>query len=201
MNQELLNHVLNKTKTGTEDSDAHLMTILSIGLSLKAKNILELGVRNGNTTLPLLLCAKENNGLLRSVDIKNSDFRCPEELESHWEFYEENALKFLERCDKKVPFDLIYLDDWHSYEHVKKELEYIDQMISPKGVVLVHDLMYSTEPYYHTDLAIKTGQWANGGPYRAVSELNDNFWEFATIPSCNGLTILRKKYSSKYHKI
>jgi len=54
-------------------------------------------------------------------------------------------------------------------------------------------------PHYHVDLTMKEGQWANGGPYRAIAELNPQFWEFSTIPSCNGLTILRKKYSNKYH--
>jgi len=95
---------------------------------------------------------------------------------------------------------LIYVDDWHSYDHVKKELEYIDKLVSPSSVVLLHDLMYANyEPHYHTDIACRDGQWANGGPYRAVAELDQNFWEFATIPVSNGLTILRKKYSKLYN--
>jgi hypothetical protein len=57
----------------------------------------------------------------------------------------------------------------------------------------------NNEPRYHTDLTLKDGQWAEGGPYRAVAELNPQFWEFSTIPSNNGLTILRKKYSSKFY--
>jgi hypothetical protein len=57
----------------------------------------------------------------------------------------------------------------------------------------------STQPFYHSDLTIKNGQWANGGPYRAIGELDLNFWEWSTLPWNNGLTILRKKYSSKYH--
>ena len=31
-----------------------------------------------------------------------------------------------------------------------------------------------------------------GGPYRAVAELNPQFWEWSTLPWNNGLTILRK---------
>ena len=54
-------------------------------------------------------------------------------------------------------------------------------------------------PYYHVDLTENAClQWKNGGPYRAVAELNPQFWEFSTLPWNNGLTILRKKYSSKY---
>ena len=72
--------------------------------------------------------------------------------------------------------------------------------VSPKSVIVLHDLMYGNyEPHYHCDLTLKNGQWAGGGPYRAISELNEQFWEFSTIPVNNGLTILRKKYSNKYH--
>ena len=96
-------------------------------------------------------------------------------------------------------FDLVYLDGWHSYDHVKKEMDMLDKLVSPNSVILVHDLKYgNTEPYYHCDLTLDSGQWANGGPYRAIAELNRQFWEFSTIPACNGLTVLRKKYSSLY---
>lgn len=56
----------------------------------------------------------------------------------------------------------------------------------------------NTCPHYHSDLTDKKGQWANGGPYRAVAELSPQFWEFATLPYNNGLTLLRKKYSNKF---
>jgi predicted O-methyltransferase YrrM len=185
---------------GHGDSDKHLLTLFSISLSLQAKNILELGVRNGATTLPFLMASKLLNGSLESVDTNSTTFKCPKEYKQHWKFHKIDALEFLEIQSKNnIKYDLIYVDDWHSYQHVKKELEYIDQMIKPSGLVLLHDLMYgNTCPYYHVDLTTCSPQWENGGPYRAVAELNPNFWEFSTIPSNNGLTILRKKYSSKY---
>ena len=111
-----------------------------------------------------------------------------------------DALEYLKKIDKTCVLDFVYVDDWHSYEHVKSELEELDKCVSPKSLIILHDLMYGNwYPHYHVDLTMDTGQWANGGPYRAVAELNKQFWEFATIPVCNGLTILRKKYSNKYH--
>jgi predicted O-methyltransferase YrrM len=192
--------LLKKVTEGKGDSDKHLLTMYSIALSINAKNILELGVRNGDTTLPYLLAVEENNGYLESVDVNESSFECPTELKNLWSFYKTDAIAFLQdKVLENKKYDLIYIDDWHSYEHVKKELELIDQLIRPGSVVLLHDLMYgNTCPYYHVDLTVCSPQWANGGPYRAVAELNPNFWEFSTIPSNNGLTILRKKYSSKY---
>jgi len=193
-----LDKILEKTINGLGDSDKHLMTLFSIAISINAKNILELGVRQGDTSLPLLLAASITNGTVKSVDIDMTEFQCPEEFKNIWEFCHQDSLEFLKQYQGEK-FDLVYIDDWHSYEHVKKELEFIDQMIKPSSVVLLHDLMYgNTCPYYHIDLTTCSPQWANGGPYRAVAELNANFWEFSTIPSNNGLTILRKKYSSKY---
>jgi predicted O-methyltransferase YrrM len=194
--QDLESFVLN----GHGDSDKHLMTLYSIAIGMKAKNILELGVRGGSTTLPLLMAAEKNNGTLTSVDIEETNFKPPSNLNSKlWNFVKSDALSFLKSQHPTKPYDLIYVDDWHAYTHVKAELNEIDRLVSPKSVILIHDLMYgNTCPHYHSDLTLKDGQWADGGPYRAVAELPSQFWEFSTLPYNNGLTILRKKYSNKY---
>lgn len=196
-----LSFLTERANSGKGDSDRHLLTLFSIALSSHARNILELGVRRGDTTLPLLMAAKFNSGVVDSVDISDTEFKCPEDLEKYWNFHKSDAIAFLSACVKQGrKFDFIYLDDWHEYSHVKKELELIDQLVSPKGIILIHDLMYGgTEPFYHCDLTDSAGkQWAKGGPYRAVAELPGQFWEFSTLPYNNGLTLLRKKYSSKY---
>jgi predicted O-methyltransferase YrrM len=195
-----MEHIINKTINGSGDSDAHLMSLYGMCIGTKSKNILELGVRDGVTTLPLLMAAKETNGKVVSVDINPTNFQPPEDLVEYWEFVQMDALEYLKKIDKTCVLDFVYVDDWHSYEHVKSELEELDKCVSPKSLIILHDLMYGNwSPHYHVDLTMDTGQWANGGPYRAVAELNKQFWEFATIPVCNGLTILRKKYSNKYH--
>lgn len=191
---------IEKTQTGTNDSDKHFFTLFSIALASGTKHIIELGVREGGTTLPLLTAAKLNNGLLHSVDTNKTTFIPPSELKKYWNFYQQDAIEFLENWDTSFDVGIIYIDDWHSYPHVKKELELIDKIVSPSSIILIHDLMYGgTCPFYHTDLTNSAGeQWKEGGPYRAVAELNPQFWEFATLPWSNGLTILRKKYSNKY---
>lgn len=197
----ILNLIKNKTIDGVGDSDAHLMSIYGMALGSKGKTFIELGVRNGGTTLPLLMAANNNGGILYSVDINPTEFKAPADLNANWVFTQKDAIQFLEGWDPARDIDLIYIDDWHSYEHVKKELELLDRIVSPSTVILIHDLMYGgTEPFYHMDLTVKDGQWGNGGPYRAVAELNPQFWEFSTLPWNNGLTILRKKYSNLYKK-
>ena len=53
--------------------------------------------------------------------------------------------------------------------------------------------MAFTEPQYHLPLESSKGtEWGEGGPTKAVFELDKNKWEWATIPINNGLTILRR---------
>lgn len=187
--------IIKTTLTGTGDSDKHLLTLFSLVVQLGARNILELGVRSGTTTLPLLLGAQLTHGTVTSVDIKDTTFECPQHLKNRWTFIRTDSIDYLKSTKTKC-WDLVYIDDWHSCDHVKKELDLLDRQSDSKTLIVLHDLMYANyEPHYHVDLCNKEGQWANGGPYKAVSELNANFWEFATIPVCNGLTILRKKYT------
>jgi predicted O-methyltransferase YrrM len=195
-----LSRIFETTKYGNGDSDSHLLSLLALAMGSKSKNIIELGVRGGQTTLPLLLAAKENNGMLHSVDIDDTEFECPDELRHHWTYHKTDAIKFLNEWEPTKSIDLIFIDDWHSYDHVKTELEILDRIVSPSTVILLHDLMYGNScPFYHVDLTPNGGeQWKNGGPYRAVAELPSQFWEFSTLPWNNGLTILRKKYSNLY---
>lgn len=188
-----------KALYGNLDSDRHIITIFSIALASKGKTFVELGVREGHTTEPLYEAAKLNGGHLWSVDINISTEFKPNN--GNYTFSQKDSIEFLENWPKDKKIDLAYVDDWHSYSHVKKQLEILDQLVGPSSIILLHDLMYgNTDPFYHSDLTLKEGQWADGGPYRAVAELNPQFWEWATLPWNNGLTILRKKYSNKYHR-
>jgi predicted O-methyltransferase YrrM len=193
----MFSNFLNKTISGKNDSDQHLTTLFAITLQIKAKKILELGVRWGDTTEPMLAGAVINEGHLTALDINPSAWTCPEELKEHYTFIQSDAIEFLKQeVEKKSYYDLVYVDDWHSGPHVKKELELIDQITDKKSIIMLHDLMgagYHPEYFHPTDVSVWGEEWAGGGPYAAVKELDLEKWEWATIPVNNGLTILRKK--------
>jgi predicted O-methyltransferase YrrM len=186
---------LSKTLTGTSDSDQHLTTLFGITLQLKAKNILELGVRWGDTTEPMLAGVALNQGHITCVDINPTEWVCPDNLKKNYTFIQSDAIKFLEQeIEKGSYYDLVYVDDWHTGPHVKKELELIDKITDNKSIILLHDLMgCNTQPEYFYPINETQGEWAYGGPYAAIKDLDLNKWEWATIPVNNGLTILRKK--------
>ena len=193
--QELFGSFLNKTINGTADSDQHLVTLFGITLQLKAKNILELGVRDGDTTEPMLTGVTLNQGKITCVDINPTRWVCPEFFKPYYTFVKSDAIKFLEEEIKKgTYYDLVYIDDWHTGPHVAKEIELIDKLTDNKSIILLHDLMgCNTQPNYFHPINETQGEWAYGGPYEAVKNLDLYKWEWATLPVNNGLTILRKK--------
>lgn len=165
----------------------HELLIFSLAVTINAQNILETGVREGTVTQALLEAIKFTKGKLTSVDIEDrSHFQFP-----NWNFVQSESLSFLKKTKDK--YDLIYIDDWHSYDHVKCQLEFITPLVNPRSIILLHDTMYGhTEPSYNTENS-HNPEFAGGGPAKAVLELDKSIWEWATIPVNHGLTILRKK--------
>ena len=191
--------LIDKAIHGDMDSDRHLISIFAMALSSRGKVFVELGVREGHTTEPLYEAAKLVGAHLWSVDLNDPTKYKPNN--GNYTFVKQDSIKFLEQWPKEKKIDVAFVDDWHSYLHVKRQLELLDELVGPSSIILMHDLMYgNTDPFYHVDLSHHEGQWASGGPYRAVAELNPQFWEWSTLPWNNGLTILRKKYSNKYHR-
>ena len=197
MNLDLVDISLSPGKTCT-DMHRHTVTLFALVVSMQAKKVLELGVRKGGSTLPLLAGVKATGGFLTSVDVKDHAFKCPEELAECWEFIKSDSLKYLASVPDGVIYDVVYIDDWHAYAHVKRELELLESHITKSSIILMHDLMARTEPEYNygnikgQERYLPEGEWFDGGPYKAVSELDATKWEFATVPVCNGLTLLRK---------
>lgn len=192
--QTLFERFFNKTlnEMNPSDSDWHLMTLFALVLQIKAKNILELGVRFGDTTEPLVAAANLVGGKVTSVDKVPSQWVCPDELTANYRFIQCDAIEFL-KTKADAYYDIVYVDDWHAYEHVKTELQLIEKIIDCRSLILLHDLMgQGKNPDYFLPLNWG-GEWTGGGPYRAVKELDPAVWEWATIPVNHGFTILRKK--------
>jgi predicted O-methyltransferase YrrM len=187
MNSALINLALN----GAGDADQHYITLFALSLSLKAKNILELGVRNGGSTRAFLNALEYTNGNLVSVDINdNLILRENFKNQTNWSFIVSDAIHFLKN-ENKI-YDIILIDDWHDGIHVTKELELIYNLVTPNSLILAHDTMcWNTQPNYHYYLD-QDGEFGNGGPWRAIKNLDKKIWEYSTIPVNNGLTIIRK---------
>ena len=104
-----------------------------------------------------------------------------------------------------IKIDYLHIDAGHSYENVKEDFELYSQIISPNGIISIHD----TDPNYASNYIVTTEVKDRGdfddwsGPIQFVKELKNNLeWETFDLfnfgiqknkPSSTGLTLVRKK--------
>mgnify|MGYP003631838160 CR=1 FL=1 len=193
-------NLINLTIANREDIDEHLLTLFSLTVSMKPQKIIELGVRSARSTYAFLLASQLIDAKLLSVDIQNPVPSLPisDSMKERWTFLRSDALRFLEDSFEsewpEASGNILYIDDWHSGDHVQKELDLVKDCIKPNDIILLHDLMYgNSQPHYRSVDSPQDKQWDNGGPYRPVANLDLTVWEYVTIPRCHGMTILRKK--------
>lgn len=188
----MIDKIISESLNGSKDSSQHLITLFSLVISTKSKNVLELGVRNGDTTIPLLHALSYTNGKLTSVDI-SENFNLRNEIKNeNWSYIISDAIDFVKNIENGILYDLILIDDWHDGDHLYNEIIYLEKHINPSTVILIHDCMCpNTQPNYHI-YNDKSGEFGNGGPFAAIQKLDKSKWEYSTIPVNNGLTILRK---------
>jgi predicted O-methyltransferase YrrM len=190
-----LDDLIDDCLIGNSDFSQHALTLFSLILSLKPKKILELGVRNGSSTKAILKACSLIDSKLTSIDLEMPRFICPHDLIKHWNFIQSDSIKYLQT--NLLDFDFYYIDDWHGSDHVYQELNYIKNKISLRTVVVLHDLMHSfSDPQYNLKFYPPKNEFEGQGPYGGVKkfiEENTNF-EFSTIPTNHGLTILRKAF-------
>ena len=89
-------------------------------------------------------------------------------------------------------FDLIFIDGLHEYSQVKKDIVNSLKVLSPKGIILIHDCM----PLSYLDQAIPRGQrkW-NGDVWKSIVELrtrNDVFTCVGCFDQGIGMILNRK---------
>src|SRR3989442_265699 len=104
------------------DIYAHLPTLYRLTVDGKRKRTLELGTRDGDSTIALLLAAREIGGTLTSVDLEP----CPiatarvdgAGLRDLWTFVQQDDLGL----DWDRPIDHLFVDTSHRYSHTIDEL-------------------------------------------------------------------------------
>lgn len=173
----------------TRRADVHGLQLLLVGiiLAIDAKKVLELGVRDGNTTGPLLAGVALTKGKLTSVDIALNPDTLSRFADHNWTAIQSDALEFLATSTES--WDLVLIDDCHDGGHVMREIALLESYVTPSSLILIHDTMAHSVPMYST---YSDYEFTNGGPAAAIARLNHNTWEIATVPASHGLTMLRK---------
>ena len=138
----------------------------------------------------------------------------PTDLENEQSFYRTNFYpRLIKSTSEKayydffvlqdIKIDVLFIDGDHSYEGVKLDFELYSKILSPRGIILIHD----TDGEYEESLIVsedsKKDHHRFDGPSRLVKELQQspewnlvnlfNFRILSDKPSSSGITIVNRK--------
>ncbi len=160
------------------DISEHLTTLSMLSVEFELRNILELGVRTGESTVALTEAASAIEGHVFSVDL----YDCVEAkrrirdfgLEKRWTFIQGNDLEVA--AEWTTPIDHLFIDTTHLYSHTLLELEAFESHVRKGGFISLHDSVSSTGVIE----AVKEFVRRHAGRFRFYHYVNSN-----------GLTVLR----------
>tara|TARA_Y100001963_G_scaffold159405_1_gene262941 strand:+ start:6034 stop:7473 length:1440 start_codon:yes stop_codon:yes gene_type:complete len=129
------------------DIAGHIPLIYKLASKIKPRVIIQNGVRNGNSGISLAIAQLENNNLLVDIDLidlMDDDMReIRNTVSNNWINFIGNVQStdiLAELQEHKGKVDLFFSDTSHNYEDTLFELEHYMPLLSPTGIMLMHDL-------------------------------------------------------------
>lgn len=121
------------------DIHEHLTTLYMLTVELGLKRILELGTRNGESTLALLMAASKIGGHVWSVDINP----CKQARQRVYDSGFSSLWSFTQADDLSVNWtdeiDHLFIDTSHTYEQTLAELKKFEPHVRRNGIISMHD--------------------------------------------------------------
>jgi cephalosporin hydroxylase len=188
------------------DISSHLDTIYIKTLEFNPKNIVELGVREGESSR-VFSCVNDDIGSsVVGVDVTD----CEYSFVKNGTFYKADDTVFHTFYENKYGknIDLLFIDTSHLYDHTVQEIKYWFPLLSQKAMIIFHDTNLNNV-YLRKNGSVGAGWDNQRGVIRAIEEvfgvkfnehidfqysckLSDVNWKVVHEPLCNGLTILYK---------
>ena len=213
-------------------TDLHLgdgLIVYSIIQHMRAKNCVCIG--SGGGFIPRIMTQARYDLHQQGIFEGNSDYNwgdigatyvvdaCngiggPNDLENEESFYRKSFYpRFIKSTSERayydffviqdIKIDVLFIDGDHSYEVVKLDFELYSKIMSPNGIILIHD----TDNEYEESLIVsedaKKDHHRFDGPSRLIKELQQssewnlvnlfNFRILSDKPSSSGITIVNKK--------
>jgi len=123
------------------DIHDHLTTLYMLTVEFNLRRVLELGTRNGHSTIAFLYAVDQTDGIVTSIDIDScpgafaniltADFKT-----KRWTFIQQDDLT----VDWKDPVDHLFIDTVHDYDQTLKELKKYEPYVVNGGIITLHDL-------------------------------------------------------------
>ncbi len=162
------------------DISDHLPTLFFLTVEFNLKKTLELGVRDGFSTLALTEAASQINGHVWSVDLDDCNIAKQkikaQNLDSYWTFIQGESISVAENWNQEV--DHIFIDTAHLYKQTLGELHVYEKFLSPNGFLTFYDTI------------------SFPGVLKAIRDFLKNSkhkYCFYNFQNNNGFAVLRKK--------
>ena len=110
-------------------------------LGINKINILELGVRNGNSTKMFLDVCERNDGYLTSIDIED----CSKVVNNkRWNFIHSSDSNFdyVNKFISNSKFDVLYIDSLHEPNHIRKVFYHYFDFLKLDGIIFLDDVVW-----------------------------------------------------------
>ena len=110
-------------------------------LAINKINILELGVRNGNSTKMFLDVCERNDGYLTSIDIED----CSKVVNNkRWNFIHSSDSNFdyVNKFISNSKFDVLYIDSLHEPNHIRKVFYHYFNFLKLNGIIFLDDVVW-----------------------------------------------------------
>lgn len=136
------NSVINFGIFAVGDINEHLLTMYDTVIGKHRVSgvalIVELGVRTGISTFALSRVAEDIGAQLISVDINDCSKACDW---NKWAFKRMDSLIFADTLKKIInnTIDILFIDTIHTYDQTTKELLKYLPLMSPHGIIMLHD--------------------------------------------------------------
>lgn len=168
------------------DIQEHLATLHDLAVKLDAKNVIELGVRSGVSSIAWLAALQQTGGHLWCVDIEAA----PSTITAHprCTFVRGDDLAPAVMAQLPAQADIVFIDTDHRYELTRAEIAAYSGRVRPGGAMVFHDTGVETfdhhepgtQPPFPVGKAVEEWIAGAGLEYGVDRFLN-----------CNGLTIVR----------
>jgi len=134
------NNPLESHMTKPTDIHEHLTTLFMLTVEFNLRRIVELGTREGESTVALLQAAKQINGKVLSIDIdpclRAKKLIRKYGLQKYWKFIQADDLAV--KWDK--PIDHLFIDTTHTFNQTLRELEKYEPLVRLGGIITMHDI-------------------------------------------------------------
>lgn len=133
-------HALYEERCGARtDIAAHLPRLYNLVVSTGAQQVIELGVRGGESSVALLAGLHETGGRLWSCDIEAVGMPAVPLLGRvrHWDFVQGDDRALL--AEAPAECDILFIDSSHEHEHTLWELEHYGSRVRSGGYIVLHD--------------------------------------------------------------